>query len=109
MKKINFVQLKKKLFKRKDSTKVVLNAVRDWQLLTIFFIVLNIVILGFHTVWFLDTMRGNYVVTETENSIRTFDTIDQELLADILKQYNQRGQLLDTFKDNRPILVDPGK
>jgi len=109
--KINFAyitQFRKRIrdSERKEK-KGLLNVSRDWTIVLISVVALNIISIGFHAVFFLDTREvGQLKQVDTSDNIQT---INRTEINKVLTSYEEKEIELERLKQVVPRTPDPAQ
>jgi hypothetical protein len=78
----------------------------DWKVLMIFFLLVMIVVISFSVHVFLGVRTGD-MFKDDFVPVSHNETINRTVLDNVIKNFNDRAERLNSLQTKRPIFVDP--
>ena len=99
----------KKFFQRTDFSGLTVSGRGqhfDWEILLAFFLLVIIITVSFSVHVFLGVRAGD-IFQVNSNSPKTSQTINREVLDQVIKDFGVRADALKKIQSQRPSFVDP--
>ena len=79
---------------------------RDWKILFVVFVMLNVAIIAFSAFLFLEINRGDIFLVEP-TAPSGIDTVDRDELREALLSFEEKARQFEALKTKKPTLADP--
>lgn len=93
--------------KKRGSKKPIVSPFRDWKIIIVVFILINIISITFGIKIFYDVEYGE--ITYAEDTVISINTIDRTVLVNVLNYYEGQEVLFDSIKVGGVSTVDPSR